>query len=58
MRRALAELVVEGVRTTRDLLSRILEAPEWRAGRLHTRLLEEELLPRFKAAPLGSGSAQ
>jgi biotin carboxylase len=50
--------VVEGVRTTRDLLSRILEAPEWRAGRLHTRLLEEELLPRFKAAPLGSGSAQ
>jgi len=57
MRRALAELVVEGVRTTRDLLSRILEAPEWRAGRLHTRLLEEELLPRFKAAPLGSGSA-
>jgi acetyl-CoA carboxylase, biotin carboxylase subunit len=57
MRRALGELLVEGVRTTRDLLSRIMESPEWQAGRLHTRLLEDELLPRFNAAPSGSVSA-
>ncbi len=47
MARALTELVVEGVQTTRDLHLAILEAPEWRAGRLHTQLLEDVLLPRL-----------
>ena len=47
MRRALAELQIEGVKTTRDLHLRVLEAPEFLDGRLHTRILEEEWLPRF-----------
>ncbi len=49
MLRALGELRIEGVRTTRELLMKVVDSPEWRAGHLHTRLLEEELLPRFKA---------
>jgi acetyl-CoA carboxylase biotin carboxylase subunit len=48
MLRALGELRIEGVRTTRDLLARILVEPEWRAGQLHTRLLEDALLKRIK----------
>jgi acetyl-CoA carboxylase biotin carboxylase subunit len=50
MRRALGELHVDGVSTTAGLLAFVLESPEWQAGDLHTRLLEEDLLPRFKAA--------
>jgi biotin carboxylase len=50
MLRALHELRIEGVRTTRDLLARVLGEAEWRAGQLHTRLLEDTLLPRFKAS--------
>jgi acetyl-CoA carboxylase biotin carboxylase subunit len=49
MLRALGELRIEGVRTTRELLARVVAAPEWRAGRIHTRLLEDELLPRLRA---------
>jgi acetyl-CoA carboxylase, biotin carboxylase subunit len=48
MRRALDELHVEGVATTRGFLAQVLETPEWQTGRIHTRLLEEELLPRLK----------
>ena len=47
MRRALAELQIEGVNTTRDLHLRVLETPEFLEGRLYTRILEEEWLPRF-----------
>ena len=47
MRRALAELQIEGVKTTRDLHLRVLETPEFLEGRLYTRILEEEWLPRF-----------
>jgi acetyl-CoA carboxylase biotin carboxylase subunit len=50
MLRALHELRIEGVRTTRDLLARVLAEAEWGAGQLHTRLLEDTLLPRFKAS--------
>ncbi len=50
MRRALGELHVDGVSTTAGLLTSVLESPEWQNGDLHTRLLEEDLLPRFKAA--------
>jgi biotin carboxylase len=49
MLRALGELRIEGVRTTREFLARVVAAPEWRAGRIHTRLLEDELLPRLRA---------
>jgi acetyl-CoA carboxylase biotin carboxylase subunit len=48
MRRALSELRVEGVRTTRELLLWVMSTPEWNQGRIHTRLLERELVPRFK----------
>lgn len=48
MRRALGELVVEGVATTRDLHLFILDTPEFREGRLHTRILEEAWLPAFR----------
>jgi len=51
MLRALGELEIAGVRTTKDFLARILESPEWRAGDVHTRALEEELLPRLRVAP-------
>jgi acetyl-CoA carboxylase biotin carboxylase subunit len=50
MLRALGELRIDGVRTTRDFLARLLDTPEWRSGRIHTRALEEELLPRLRTA--------
>ena len=50
MRRALDELHVEGVATTRGFLAQVFESPEWQTGRIHTRLLEEELVPRLKGA--------
>jgi acetyl-CoA carboxylase biotin carboxylase subunit len=48
MLRALGELRVEGVRTTRDFLLKVIDSPAFRAGQLHTRLLEDVLGPRFK----------
>ncbi len=50
MRRALSELHIGGVKTTRDLELAILGSQEWRDGRIHTRLLEEELLTRFRSS--------
>jgi acetyl-CoA carboxylase biotin carboxylase subunit len=50
MLRALGELRVEGVRTTRDFLLKVIDSPEFRGGQLHTRLLEDVLGPRFKGA--------
>jgi acetyl/propionyl-CoA carboxylase alpha subunit len=50
MLRALGELRVEGVRTTRDVLLKAIDSPEFRAGQLHTRLLEDVLAPRLKQA--------
>ena len=49
MLRALGEFAIEGVRTTKDFLARVLSSPEWRAGRVHTRTLEEEFVPRLRA---------
>jgi acetyl/propionyl-CoA carboxylase alpha subunit len=48
MRRALGELVVEGVTTTRDLHLHILATPQFRDARLHTRILEDEWLPELQ----------
>jgi acetyl/propionyl-CoA carboxylase alpha subunit len=50
MRRALGEMRVEGVRTTRELLLWIMNSSQWSEGRIHTRLLEQELVPRFKSS--------
>ena len=47
MHRALSELRVGGVSTTRDLQIAIMNSPEWRESRLHTRLVEETLAARF-----------
>jgi len=43
MLRALEELVIEGVKTTASLHTRILSSPEFRAGRVSTRFLESIL---------------
>ncbi|MCC7023107.1 MAG: acetyl-CoA carboxylase biotin carboxylase subunit [Thermomicrobiales bacterium] len=47
MRRALAELEVEGVPTTRDFHLRVLEHPAWSEGRVSTTFLDAhpELVP-------------
>ncbi len=50
MQRALSELRVEGVRTTRELLLWVMHSSEWNEGRIHTRLLERELVLRFKSS--------
>jgi acetyl-CoA carboxylase biotin carboxylase subunit len=42
MRRALAHLVVDGVETTAGFASDVLDHPDVRAGRVHTRWLEED----------------
>jgi acetyl-CoA carboxylase, biotin carboxylase subunit len=47
-REALQDLVVEGIATTRDFHLWVLEQPEFAAGDLHTRLLEDEWLPRYR----------
>lgn len=44
MRRALDEFRIEGVKTTLELYRQVLDHPDFRAGRVHTRWLEEELL--------------
>ena len=40
MRRALGETMIRGIRTNIELHQRILEHPDFRAGRLSTRFLE------------------
>jgi acetyl-CoA carboxylase biotin carboxylase subunit len=49
-RAALEDLVVDGVRTTRELHLFLLSTPELAAGDVHTRSLEDEWLPRFAGA--------
>jgi acetyl-CoA carboxylase biotin carboxylase subunit len=49
-RGALQELVVDGVATTRDLHLFLLATPEFAAGEMHTRSLEDEWLARFSDA--------
>jgi acetyl-CoA carboxylase biotin carboxylase subunit len=48
-RAALQDLVVEGIQTTREFHLWALETPELVAGELHTRVLEDEWLPRYRA---------
>ena len=50
MRDALAALQVEGLATTAPLHHALLDHPDFRAGRVTTRWLEEQFLPRRKAA--------
>ena len=40
-RRALSELVIEGVPTTREVLQEILDSDEFRSGEYSTSFLEE-----------------
>lgn len=49
MERALMEVVVEGLTTNIDLLQSLIEHPEVRADRTHTKWLEEIFLPQWKA---------
>jgi acetyl-CoA carboxylase biotin carboxylase subunit len=50
LRRALRELRVEGVETTAAFLVDVLDHPDVRAGRVHTRWLEETFLPAWSEA--------
>ena len=45
MRRALAELRIEGIRTTADFQSEILDSAEFRSGSVDTKWVEREFLP-------------
>jgi acetyl-CoA carboxylase biotin carboxylase subunit len=45
MDRALADFAVEGIPTTIGFHRRVLAHPDFVAGRVHTRWVEEELLP-------------
>jgi acetyl-CoA carboxylase biotin carboxylase subunit len=48
MERALGEFRIEGVATTIPLHQRILREPAFRAGRISTNFLEENLLPIYR----------
>jgi acetyl-CoA carboxylase biotin carboxylase subunit len=43
MRRALGELRIDGVRTTREFHLALLDDPEFQAGRIHTQFLSERI---------------
>jgi len=43
MARALSEFQIEGVKTTLDLHRRLVQDPEFRAGRIHTNFLAERI---------------
>jgi acetyl-CoA carboxylase biotin carboxylase subunit len=53
MRRCVEVMVVEGIKTNIPLHRRILEDPDFLAGRFDTRFLER-FLPQKKAAPAAS----
>jgi len=50
MRRCLDVMVIEGIRTNISLHRRIVDDPDFQAGRIDTRFMER-FLPRKKAAP-------
>ncbi len=59
-RRALGELRVDGVATNAGFLANLLDHPEVRAGRAHTRFVDEHvaaLAPAREAAPAGPAAA-
>jgi len=41
MRRALAELRIDGVRTTAPFIARLIESDTFRRGAVHTRFVEQ-----------------
>ncbi len=47
MQRALDELVIEGVSTTVGFHRRLMASDEFRSGRVHTRSVQDELLPQW-----------
>ena len=51
MRRCLDVFVVEGIRTNVALHRRIMDDPDFRAGRMDTSFMER-FLPEKKAAPV------
>ncbi len=53
MEQALAELVLLGVETNAEYLSRVMRHPAFRAGELHTRFVVEHA-EALRAAPLGA----
>jgi acetyl-CoA carboxylase, biotin carboxylase subunit len=53
MRRCLDVMVIEGIHTNISLHRRIVDDPDFQAGRIDTRFLER-FLPRRKAAPAAS----
>ena len=53
MRRCLDVMVIEGIRTNISLHRRIVDDPDFQAGRIDTRFMER-FLPRKRAAPAAS----
>ena len=53
---ALAHLRVDGIATTAPFAREVLRHPEVVAGRVHTRWLEEEFLPRWRLHPAPVGA--
>jgi acetyl/propionyl-CoA carboxylase alpha subunit/acetyl-CoA carboxylase carboxyltransferase component len=56
-KRALAEFHIEGVETNLGLLQGLLDEPDLRAGKVHTRWLDEQLSTRLKPLLEVSGAA-
>ncbi|HKK53624.1 MAG TPA: acetyl-CoA carboxylase biotin carboxylase subunit, partial [Myxococcota bacterium] len=48
LRRALGELIVDGVETTQPLFAALLDDPDMRAGRYHIHWLEQWLAETFE----------
>jgi acetyl-CoA carboxylase biotin carboxylase subunit len=58
MRRALSEYVVEGIKTNIPFHQRVLRDPDFLAGRIDTRFIDERFLPRQRGrAPKEGGRA-
>ena len=53
---ALAHLRVDGIATTAPFAREVLRHPDVVAGRVHTRWLEEEFLPRWRSVPAPAGA--
>lgn len=50
MHQALSELKIEGVKNNIDFQLAILEHPEYQAGKIHTKWIEQKLLPHYLEA--------
>ena len=56
LKRALQELLIEGIRTNTALFQRILADADFQKGAIHTRWLDERLAPLLSARAAGAGS--